>query len=146
MNINMIYDAETGVEHKVEMPRINDLYHGQQYCFFWAIGQAIDDDSTVMRVIKVNRCDGSAGDGTASAQSWWRVAHYPTEPIFVPDPQGLAEDDGVIVTSVLDGERQQTYLLVLNATDMSTLATAYTPVISPYDVHGQFFEDQPVTK
>lgn len=134
-----VLDDRDGVEHKLEMPRFNDLRHGARYCYFYAMGQRDGEPATNMRLSKVDLCGRDALKGEATATSWWRMAHYPSEPIFVPRPDATAEDDGVLLTSVLDGERQQTYLLVLNATDMTTLATAYAPVISPYDVHGQFF-------
>ena len=42
---------------------------------------------------------------------------------------------------MLDGRRSKSYLLVLNATTMQTMATAYSPVVMPADFHGAWFSD-----
>ena len=46
---------------------------------------------------------------------------YPNEPVFVPDPQGQNEDDGVILTDVIYTDDNSTYLVVLNASTMEEL-------------------------
>ena len=51
----------------------------------------------------------------------------------------MSEDDGVVLSVMLDGKRGKSYLLVLNATTMQTMATAYSPVVMPADFHGEWF-------
>ena len=75
-----------------------------------------------------------------SAAPRYRRSHFPSEPIFVPTPGAVAEDDGVLLSVMLDGARQTSYLLVLNATTMRTMATAYAPVVMPTDFHGEWFD------
>ena len=77
----------------------------------------------------------------ARCVSWYRTAHYPSEPVFVPRPGATAEDDGVVLSVMLDGEARASYLLVLNATTMRTMATAYSPVVMPADFHGEWFSE-----
>jgi carotenoid cleavage dioxygenase-like enzyme len=45
---------------------------------------------------------------------------------------------------MLDGKRGKSYLLVLNATTMQTMATAYSPVVMPADFHGEWFPHEEV--
>ncbi len=52
------------------------------------------------------------------------VGHSPGEAIFVPRPDGTEEDDGVLLSVVLDGERKTSYLLCLDARDMTELGRA----------------------
>jgi carotenoid cleavage dioxygenase-like enzyme len=61
---------------------------------------------------------------------------YISEPVFVADPEGTREDDGVLLTHAYFGEERQTKLLVLDATTMNVMATVATGSRAPLDVHG----------
>ncbi len=64
---------------------------------------------------------------------------YVSEPLFVPDPNGEHEDDGVLLSQIFDGKKSETALLVLDASNLSVLATAWTGQRSPMDFHGTWF-------
>jgi beta,beta-carotene 9',10'-dioxygenase len=71
---------------------------------------------------------------------WSVPGHYPGEPIFVADPEGASEDDGVLMTNVLDATKNVTYLLLLNATTMAEQARmGPTPHVVPHGYHGRYF-------
>ena len=70
---------------------------------------------------------------------WSRLNHYPFEPIFVPRPDAVAEDDGVVMTTVLDGPEGRSYLLILDARTMDPVATVYAPIVQPMAYHAEFF-------
>jgi carotenoid cleavage dioxygenase-like enzyme len=61
---------------------------------------------------------------------------YPSEAIFVANPDGTAEDDGVLLSQIYDGIRRETALLVLDAKTMDVQATVWTGQRSPMDFHG----------
>jgi beta,beta-carotene 9',10'-dioxygenase len=60
--------------------------------------------------------------------TWHEELCYPGEPLFVRDPEGKEEDDGVLLSTVYDARRGENFLLVLNASTMKELARAYTGV------------------
>jgi beta,beta-carotene 9',10'-dioxygenase len=60
--------------------------------------------------------------------TWHEEFCYPGEPLFVRDPEGEEEDDGVLLSTVYDAQRGENFLLVLNAANMKELARAYTGV------------------
>ena len=62
--------------------------------------------------------------------------HYPSEVSFLPRPGATAEDDGVLISTVLGARLGKSYLLVLNATDLSQIATADAPEFLPFPSHG----------
>jgi carotenoid cleavage dioxygenase-like enzyme len=130
----------------VEMPRMNDQFEASpRYCIFYSgASYPITDFDMNPMLLKCNVCSAPPAGGNASAiadvLSWSRQNHYPSEAIFVPRPGGTAEDDGVLLSIVLSGEMQRSYLIVLDAKDMSELAMAYLPVRVPYDVHGHFVQ------
>lgn len=60
-------------------------------------------------------------------KTWSRPSHYPGEVFFIPRPGAEEEDDGVVVTIVFDGEKKQSYLLLLDGQTFSELNWSYLP-------------------
>ena len=69
---------------------------------------------------------------------WHEPDCWPGEPVFVGRPGASDEDDGVLLSVVLDGERDLSFLLVLDATDLTELARAEVPHHIPFSFHGRF--------
>ena len=61
---------------------------------------------------------------------------------------GVTEDDGVLITVGYDGEKEQSYLLVLDAATFAPLNTAYLPHNIPWSAHGMHFPEAtfPITR
>lgn len=55
-------------------------------------------------------------------------------------PEPSAEDDGVLLSVVLDAERENSFLLVLDAHTLEELARAAVPHHIPFGFHGQFYD------
>jgi len=64
-----------------------------------------------------------------------------SEPIFVPRPDGTAEDDGVVLVVVLDAARGRSELVVLDGETFAERARATVPHPIPFDFHGRYFPD-----
>ncbi|KAI9808228.1 MAG: hypothetical protein M1825_004685 [Sarcosagium campestre] len=73
---------------------------------------------------------------TQKALIWEKFAHTPGESIFVPDPDGKDEDDGVLLSVVLDGKVGLSYLLCLNAKTMEELGKAELETAIGFGFHG----------
>lgn len=121
----------------VEFPTIRyDDLNGQPYRFAYAnwISKATSGYYDSLLKLDVN---------TGNYSYWHEAGHYPGEPIFVPNPAGTAEDDGVVMTNVLDTTRKETYLLLLDAQTMKEIARAGpTPHAIPHGYHGRYFNRQ----
>jgi carotenoid cleavage dioxygenase-like enzyme len=74
--------------------------------------------------------------GRGERTSWHEPDQFPGEPVFVAAPGARAEDDGVLLSVVLDGKRGSSYLLVLDARDLSAVAKAAVPHHIPFGFHG----------
>ena len=74
-------------------------------------------------------------------QVFYRENHYMGEMHFLARPGGTAEDDGVLVTIGFDGEREQSYFLVLDAATFTPINTAYLPHHIPWSAHGMHFPE-----
>ena len=53
-------------------------------------------------------------------------------------PAARAEDDGVLLSVVLDASARTSYLLVLDARDLSEIARARVPHHIPFGFHGLY--------
>lgn len=121
-----------------ELPRIDyDGRAGRPYRYIYGAG--IDTDTGEEpsdfpdQLLKVDVESGEIA-------TWHEPAAYPGEPVFVPSPRpGRAEDEGVLLSVVLDARGVDSYLLVLDAQTLTELARARAPHIIPFGFHGQYF-------
>jgi beta,beta-carotene 9',10'-dioxygenase len=74
-------------------------------------------------------------------REWSEAGCYPGEPVFVPAPDAKAEDEGVLLSVVLDARRETSFLLVLDAHDLGEIARARVPHAIPFGFHGQYLRD-----
>ena len=68
-------------------------------------------------------------------------SHYPGEMIFIANPDGVEEDDGVLITISFNGETQQSYVLLLDAKTFEEIDRAYLPINIPFSFHGNWFPE-----
>jgi carotenoid cleavage dioxygenase-like enzyme len=82
-------------------------------------------------IVKVDVRDGTV-------LRWSAPETYPGEPVFVPRPGGTDEDDGVVLSVVLDARAGTSSLLVLDARTLAECARAHVPHHIPFGFHGLF--------
>lgn len=82
--------------------------------------------------------DGLLKHDTHTQSTIARIVHAqsPGEPIFIPDPDGVDEDDGVLLSVVLDGTRGKSYLLCLDARSFEELGRAEMESVVSFGFHG----------
>ena len=126
-------DAKELSSETFEMPRINYRAVSQKpYEFVYGAGSD-NPHEMVNRLLKINV-------NTGQVLVWQADMCYPAEPVFVATPDAKAEDDGVILTIVLDGKLQKSFVLILDAKEFKEIGRAYVPHHIPFTVHGNFFE------
>jgi len=74
-------------------------------------------------------------------RSWFSPGCYPGEPIFVRHPDGGTEDNGVILSVVLDVEQQNSFLLILDAATFGEIGRATIPQPILFGYHGAYFPE-----
>ena len=120
----------TLAEEDLELPRIAYGSHNERpYRYVW--GNGTGDGGWLERIAKVDTESGHT-------LSWSEPGCYPGEPVFVAEPDGADEDAGALLSVVLDARSQRSFLLVLDAADLSELARAEVPHHIPFGFHGQF--------
>ena len=76
---------------------------------------------------------------TRQNQAWRQPGCYPGEAIFVGRPGRIAEDDGVLLSVVLDSELGNSFLLVLDAHSLEEIGRAVIPHPVLFGYHGAYF-------
>lgn len=114
----------------LDFPQINYGKHNTRpYRYFYGCGfRHMVGDS----VLKMDLKD-------KTLKVWYQKGFFPSEPAFVPSPDAVEEDDGVILSVVLTPSQDKgAFLLVLDAKSFEELARAYVPVNMAYGFHGIF--------
>ncbi|KAL4899769.1 hypothetical protein BDW74DRAFT_107528 [Aspergillus multicolor] len=73
---------------------------------------------------------------TSETKIWSKHAQSPSEAIVIADPEGTEEDDGVLLSVVLDGKTGRSYLLALDAKDMKEVGRASVDGVVGFGFHG----------
>ncbi len=69
---------------------------------------------------------------------WEEENFYPSEPVFIPSPNGEEEDDGVVLSAVLGLKGQKSFLLVLDGATFKEIARANVESRLLPLIHGEF--------
>ncbi|EGO54947.1 hypothetical protein NEUTE1DRAFT_147619 [Neurospora tetrasperma FGSC 2508] len=115
--------------HAGEIPTINPLYATRKHRYVYSLpfrGRGTITDA----IVKTDTV-------TREALFWDNPkGHTPGEAIFVPRPGGEEEDDGVLLSLVLDGEKGKSYLLCLDAKTMAEMGRAEVDFAIALGFHG----------
>ncbi|GJJ73473.1 hypothetical protein EMPS_05831 [Entomortierella parvispora] len=111
----------------VEMPRINPIYHGLDYKYTWGVGLSETGEGDMYdSILKLHV------KGDKEPLVWSQKNCYPSEAVFVPPPVfDQNEDAGVVISLVYDAEQNQSFVLVLDATNLTEKARAVLPEVVP---------------
>lgn len=117
-------------DKSAELPRVpaERTAHEYRYCYL------IDYDFP--NSVKDKRSLYKIDVAAKTALSWEEEGCIPGEPIFVPAPNSTQEDDGVVLSLVLDFANHRSFLLILDGRNLKELARAAIPHAVPLGLHG----------
>uniref|UniRef100_A0A3P8YFU0 Beta-carotene oxygenase 1 n=1 Tax=Esox lucius TaxID=8010 RepID=A0A3P8YFU0_ESOLU len=114
----------------VELPRINYDFNGRKYRFVYMTCVAMSAVAT-----EIMKFDTE----TKEITKWREDNCWPSEPVFIPRPNGEGEDDGLVLTSVINSSPGESgFILVLDAKSFKEVARAYVNSELYMDMHGYF--------
>jgi beta,beta-carotene 9',10'-dioxygenase len=116
-----------------ELPRINENYTAYSYHYVYGSDQrSLEKPSDLRPLFKINT-------QTRKTVLWQEPGVLPGEPVFIPRPGAKDEDEGIVVTVVLDDRQHKAFLLMLDAKTFKEVGRAYAPFAIPVGLHGQFW-------
>ncbi|EJD46942.1 hypothetical protein AURDEDRAFT_144567 [Auricularia subglabra TFB-10046 SS5] len=127
-------DFTSTLANGMELPTIRPQLKYKRYRFAYGVSKERPGSHTFFtRLIKF---DASQPDGPHVF--WSAPDTTPSEPIFVPRPGSTDEDDGVVLSVVLDIANTRSMLIILDARDMTEVARAVMTHPFPVGLHGVF--------
>ena len=126
-------ESDLPMMNTMDFPCMNQNYMGQKnrYVYGW-----VSIDTWRMTLVKKDLVDSS------NYKTWFTESHYPGEMFFIPNPEeGTEEDDGILITISFDGEREESYVLLLDGITFEEIDRAYLPVKIPFSFHGNWFPE-----
>ncbi len=125
---------ETIVDDAIELPRINyEKVSTKPYSVVYGAGaEPAHPNNFLNRLVKVNIKERRVAE--------WREENcYPGEPVFVSSPEAEREDEGVVLSVVLNAHTHRSFLLVLDAASFEEKGRAEVPHHIPFGFHGHYF-------
>ncbi|XP_071962641.1 beta,beta-carotene 15,15'-dioxygenase-like [Antedon mediterranea] len=120
--------SEVLMDVRIELPQMNyKEYNGKPYKYFYGVSAGFKE---LLKVDVENK----------TSVRWFEEGCHASEPVFVANPKAKEEDDGVVLSTVLDcREGKRPFLLVLNAKTFKEECRAVVPVEGwAYSLHGRF--------
>ena len=96
----------------------------------------VDAGAAVTLFTRIVKLDVTAGE----AVEWRGEGCHPSEPLLVLRPGAGEEDDGVVLSVVLEPGKGESFLLVLDAKTLKEVARATVTGVLPFGLHGCFVD------
>ncbi|MBA3603791.1 MAG: carotenoid oxygenase family protein [Parachlamydiaceae bacterium] len=125
------------LEKDVEFPRFDDKLDGKNYRYLYmTISKDICNEFLQTEATGLVKFDML----TKQLKTWYQNNCTAVEPIFIPSPNAVNEDDGVILSVIYDKKNKRSFLLVLDGS-FNEIAQAELPEEIPGSFHGQYFSE-----
>lgn len=131
---NVLVRGERICHIPFEFPQFNYQFCGKpsKYVYGAILQREEKDGSAIIKVDTSNK----------TYKTWKKdkKSYIPTEPIFVPSPDGIEEDDGIILVPIVTNYKSgdKSFVLFLNAKDLSEVGRSYIPAQLPMGFHAMY--------
>lgn len=132
------YQAEKIAEACIELPRIDYQRFNTEGNYQQVYGVSVHPEHPTgfyNSLVKINTHNGKE-------QYWYQEGQYPGEPCFIPKPGSRKDDDGVVLSIVLDSLKGNSYLMALDAATLQEIGRATVPEPVVYGFHADFFPNE----
>ena len=131
-------------EEEAEFLNVNPRCLRKEHRWVYALaGHVYEPGSSI---VKIDAASAGGGGGADVVARWGPIdGQIPSEPVFVPRPGGTMEDDGVLITVVVDksdaaGADGASYALVLDGQTMEEVARVAAPDVVNFGLHNHWFQ------
>ncbi|ORY70723.1 hypothetical protein LY90DRAFT_504055 [Neocallimastix californiae] len=117
----------------IELPTINQKFLGRNYKYAYGVALPFTDPTPGKFYDRIKKIDVE----NKQYISWSEPHCYPSQPIFIQDPSRVDDEDGgVVLSTVYDGSKDESFVIILNAKDMTEITRIPLPVpVSPSFSH-----------
>eukprot|EP00746_Dinoflagellata_sp_MGD_P072780 gnl/MRDRNA2_/MRDRNA2_29523_c0_seq1.p1 gnl/MRDRNA2_/MRDRNA2_29523_c0~~gnl/MRDRNA2_/MRDRNA2_29523_c0_seq1.p1 ORF type:complete len:571 (+),score=73.55 gnl/MRDRNA2_/MRDRNA2_29523_c0_seq1:81-1793(+) len=133
---NNTTDEKLLIAGNVEFPAINPWYYRKPYRYFYCV-QFLDLEVDVLGLSVIKKVDVQTGE-VVTWQPNGKTSLAGSEPQFIPNPAGRGEDHGVLLVPVIDSQVEKSFLLVLDALDMTEVTRVAAPIVVNNGLHNLF--------
>lgn len=117
-----------------EFPRIHYAHHnGKDYQFVYTTIATKQAPLFLDSIQKTNI-------NTGHSKLWQKEGYYPGESVFVANPEGKSEDDGILIFIAFNVATACSSFILLDARTMQQLAEVTLPFHLPFGLHGNFYK------
>ncbi|XP_034416642.1 beta,beta-carotene 15,15'-dioxygenase [Cyclopterus lumpus] len=117
-----------------ELPRMNYDFNGKRHQFVY--GNNVEDSVLAKKIVKIDT-------DTKEMVYWSEDNCWPSEPVFIPRPNGESEDDGVVLSSVISSNPGlSSFILILDGRTLKEVARACVNTPLHKDMHGFFIPQE----
>jgi carotenoid cleavage dioxygenase-like enzyme len=118
----------------LELPRYDEGALSMSGAYRYVYGVGVHKDHPQSFYNQLVKLDIQA----QTSLTWYQEGCYPGEAVFIGKPGRASEDDGVVVSVILDEASGNSFLLVLDASDLKELARAEVPHPILFGYHGSY--------
>ncbi len=116
-----------------EFAMVNPNFQGHIARFSWmAIAHRARGNGPLQGIKKLDLISGDHIIWSAAPRG------FVSEPIMVPKPHSMIEDEGWIIVLVWNGERRKTDLIILDSHNLKLKTTIELPLAIPHGLHGSW--------
>ncbi|CAB4064448.1 BCMO1 [Lepeophtheirus salmonis] len=124
-----------GMEH----PKLNPNFMFRKYNFTYVVGWMHSLDPDCYYANAITKINVETGDKTS-----WRADDkysHPSEVVFIPNPAGTSEDDGVLISCVSNARDQnKSYMVFISARNMKEIARVEFDETIPFGSHTYYIQ------
>ncbi|MGF1537675.1 MAG: carotenoid oxygenase family protein [Elainellaceae cyanobacterium] len=119
-----------------EFPQVNPCRAGRPYRYaYLGAAEQPRGNAPLQSILKADLETGDRHRWSAAPQG------FVGEPVFVPRPDGAAEDDGWVMAMVFNASHGCSELVVLDGQNLEAIATLRLKHHVPYGLHGNFVSE-----
>jgi torulene dioxygenase len=117
----------------IELPVIAPAVYHKPYRYAYGINNR---DPKVHHTFADGIIKLDMSSSPTEAKVWSEPNRTPSEPIFVPSPDGKEEDDGILLSVVLDAQAMRSSMVIIDAKEMKEIGRAEMAGVFPIGFHG----------
>lgn len=119
----------------IELPRIDYNRYNTKGDYQYTYGISLHPEHPV----GIYNCLVKINSKTGASTYWYSEGCHPGEPCFIPSPGSKNDEDGVLLSIVLDTKKGNSFLMLLDAGKMQEIARATVPEPVVFGFHGEYF-------